>query len=281
MKQLIVILSVLALMSATAHAEHKLLVTDVLNKGQSEISAEVSYFHSKYDFSDRSTVNPSGTARTDSTASTFYTATGLGHGLQISASIPYLFSQKTTFDFDTTPPASDVSKRDGLGDLKIGVKYRIVGEETAPVTLVTGLDLKFDMQGTKHGGTGTTNIAPYLALSRKYAPETRLYASYAAVLRNHGAADSHLLVAGVEQGVSRRVTAVAEVVADFLINNDHLKDTEEFGGTLATYLQLYGNLYLIPSVQAFLVNSFDQKDSSTHFGPTRAIGATMRLYYLF
>lgn len=280
MKLLIVILSALALLSTPAHAEHKLLVTDMLNKGQSDILAEVSYFHSKNDFSDRFSTSPSGTAKTDSFSSSFYAATGLGHGLQISASIPYLFSQKTTFKLDNNQFSNDI-KRDGLGDLMIGAKYRIIGEETAPVTLVTGLDLKFDMQGTEHGGTGTTNIAPYLALSRKYAPKTRLYASYTAVLRNHGAADSHALVAGVEQGVNRRVTAVAEVAAVLSINNDRLKDTEGFGGALAAYLQLHGNLYLIPSVQATLVNSFDRKDSTTHFGPTRSIGAAMRLYYLF
>lgn len=281
MKKHIVILALLTLISAPAYAEHKLLITDVLDKGQSEVSASFSYSHAQNNYSDKLAIYPSGTAKSDFTSSTLSTAIGLGPGIQFSATIPYIISHKTTYTFETSPQVSSVSKREGLGDLEIGVKGLIVGEETSPATLVVGLDLKLDMQDPDHGGTGTTNIAPYVALSRKVASETRLYVAYAPVMRNHGAADSHTLMAGVEQIVSRRVTAVAEGGLTFWNNSERIGDTKEFGAALAAYLQLYGNLYLVPSLRVGVLNSFDWKNSRTHFGNTRELGGTMKLYYLF
>ncbi|MSM41555.1 MAG: hypothetical protein GJT30_18220 [Geobacter sp.] len=281
MKKSLVMLSALVFMSAPAYAEQKLLITDVLDLGQSEVSTAISYNYSSYDFSDNAKIYPSGTARINTTSASCSAATGLGHGLQISASIPYLLSQNSSYKFETTPASSVSSKRDGLGDLTVGARYRMVDEETAPVTLVTGLDLKFDMEDSDHGGTGTTNVSPYLALSSKASPNTRVYAYYAAVLRNHGASDTHAIMAGVEQGITNRVTAVVEAGVNFLTNNDHLKNTDEYGINLATYLQMYGNLYLIPSIGVSVAGSFDRKDSTTHYGPTHSAGGALALYYLF
>lgn len=281
MKKYTVILALITLLSTPAHAEHKLLVTDVLDKGQFEFLASISYAHAQNNFSDKLAIYPSGTAKSDFTSSVLSTSVGLGPGVQFSASIPYIISQKTTYTFDAHPPVSSVSKHEGLGDLEIGAKGLIVGEKTAPVTLVAGLDLKLDMQGPNHGGTGTTNISPFIALSRRVASETRLYAGYTAVMRNHGAADSHTLIAGVEHVVSRRVTAVAEGGLTFWNNSQRVNDTEDFGGALAAYLQLYGNLYLVPSVRVSFRNSYDWKDSRTHYGSTSELGGTMTLYYLF
>lgn len=281
MKKHAVVLALLTLVAAPVHAEHKLLVTDVLDKGQSEITASFSYSHAQNDFSDKLAIYPSGTAKSDFTSSTLSMAFGLGPGVQLSAAIPYIISQKTTYTLDTSPPVSSVSKREGLGDLEIGVKGQVVGEKTSPVTLVVGLDIKLDTQSSNHGGTGTTNISPYVALSRKIAPETRLYTAYSAVMRNHGASDSHTLLAGIEQIISRRVTAVAEGGFTLWNNSERIDDMKEFGAALAAYLQLYGNLYLVPSLRAGVLNSFDWKDSRTHYGSTRELGGTMKLYCLF
>lgn len=281
MKQYTVVLVLLTLVSAPAHAEHKLLITDVLDRGQSEISGSFSYSHSQNKYSDKLAIYPSGTAKSDFTSSTLSTTIGLGPGVQFSASIPYIISQKTTYTLETTPPVSSVSKREGVGDPVFGVKGLIIGEKTSPVTLVAGLDLKLNMQDPDHGGTGTTNIAPYVAVSRKVASETRLYAAYEAVIRNNGASDSHTLWAGIEQIASRRVTVVAEGGLTFWNNGKQTDSTKEFGAALASYLQLYGNLYLVPSLRVGLLNSFDWKNSRTHNGDTRELGGTMKLYYLF
>jgi hypothetical protein len=281
MKKNTVILVLLLLISTQAHAEHKLLVTDILDKGQSEISANYSYNHAKNNYSDKLAIYPSGTRKLDFTSSTLSTAIGLGSGIQISASIPYNISQKATYTLETSPPVSSVSKREGLGDLEIGVRGLIVEEKTSPVTLVVGLDVKLDMREPSHGGTGTTNIAPYIALSRRVASETRLFAAYAAVLRNHSATDSHTLLAGTEQIVSRRVTVVAEGGLTFWNNGERTDNTKEFGGALAAYLQLYGNTYLIPSLRASMLDGFDWKDSRVHYGNTRELGGTIKLYHLF
>lgn len=282
MKKFIVMLSACTLLSsAPASAEQKLLITDVLDPGQAEISAAISYRYSSYDFSDNAEIGPSGTARSNTTTTHYYAAAGLGHDLQVSASIPYLLSDSTSFTFEGPPPNYLETKRDGLGDLTVGARYRIVGEETAPVTLVTGLDLKFDMEGSEHGGTGTTDISPYLALSSKASPNTRVYAYYAAVLRNHGASDTHAIMAGVEQGITSRVTLFAEAGVNFYTNNEHRKNTDEYGISLGTYLQLYRNLYLIPSIGASITGSRDLKDSTYHYGPTHSAGGALALYYLF
>lgn len=285
MKKCIVVLVLLTGISTQAHAEHKLLVTDILDKGQSEISASISYSHSHGNFTDMHAIdmlgmNPRGTVKSDTTVSTVSAAVGLGPGIQFSASIPYV-SYRTTYTLDTFPQDSTVSKREGLGDPKIGVRGLVFAEKTAPVTLVAGLDLKLDWQDYGHGGTGTTNIAPYVALSKKVTPEARLYAAYAPVIRNHGASDSHTLFAGIEQTVSQRVTVVAEGAFTFWNNGDYADDTNAFGAALAAYFQLHGNLYLIPSFGASMMDSYDTKDARFHYGKTSTLGGAMELYYLF
>ena len=280
MQKLLVMLCGLLMFAGQAYAEHKLLITDVLDAKQMEAEASFLYSHSSYDFLNRS-VPLSGTVTKNTSGSYYSFDVGLGHGLQVGASIPYLFSDSVKFDYDATPLSSQVNKRDGFGDLAIGAKYRIFDENTMPVTVVTGLDVKLNTASVNGAGTGTTNVSPLFAVSKKIGNGFRPYVAYWPTFRNRGAADTHALFAGLEKGMHKRVTLLAELVAFFNTASDQVRSNETFGGKLEAYLQVYGNFYVLPAVSASFSSSAERKDVNVRLDSSSSINGILSLYYLF
>lgn len=270
-KVLIFMLCSLLMVIGTAHAEHKLLITDVLDKKQMEAEVSLFYSHSSFDVDD---FFSSGKAKEDAFGSRYSFGVGLGNGIEVNASIPFLFSDKMKTSFTTR-------HGDGFGDLSIGAKYRILDEETKPVTAVAGLDLKLDTAGNDVAGSGTTDVNLMLAISKKMGDDLRPYASYQGTFRNHNAANTHALIAGAEKGVTKDVTLLGELAAFYNTSSSRVTDNVVFGASVSSYLQVRNNLYVIPAVSATYSTSSSSKESGARFGSGNSVSGTVSLYYLF
>jgi len=271
------------LMTATAaRAEHKLLITDVLDAKQVEAQASFEYMRLQQSFGSRF---GNGRVVVNSTESRYSLGAGVGYGLEVTASIPYVFSERTALRSDADAGIL-TEKRDGFGDFSFGAKYSLLDEKkNAPVSLVAGLNVKFDTAGgANNPGTKTTDVNPILAVSKKLGHHHTPYASYQAVISNHGHADEHILSVGVERELNETVTFDARVEAAYLTATDSFSSSESYDLELASYLQLLHNFYLIPSVAVATgstSHSKGSKYSDEHFGSPFGIKAGLSLYYLF
>lgn len=229
------ICGVLLLSAGAAHAEHKLLVTELLDAKQVEVQTgyEYSQLHttlrnegafSKVDYGSRTTVGA-----------------GLGCGLQLDLSLRQVFQER-----DLEP--SGVETHNGIGDLSAALSYRIRAAEKWHLALVTGLGIKFDSAGRGNAGSGTTDVSPYLAASYQLEGGYIPYASYRATLRNSGASDSHELTFGLEKEINKIVTLDCKGVASFGTGAAERSSAEDYTLEVGPYLNLGKNLYLIPSL---------------------------------
>lgn len=124
---LIFLLCVLSITATAAHSEHKLLITDVLDRGQFEVKADVNYVYSSYDFTVKGLqsnifgmaipIDIPGTQTRNTFSSAYSIGAGIGYGLQLSAAIPYVFLDNIKSDYNTSPPTANYTKKDGLGDI--------------------------------------------------------------------------------------------------------------------------------------------------------------------
>lgn len=130
------------------------------------------------------------------------------------------------------------------------------------------------------GGTGTVNLSPFLAVSKEING-FRPYVTYRATFRNRGVADTHALFAGLEKGVHKRVTLLAELAAFFNTASEQLGSNETFAAALVAYLQVYGNFYLLPAVSAGFSSSAETKDVNVRLDSGKSVSGTLSLYYLF
>lgn len=219
-----------------AHADHRLLVTDVLDAGQFQAEADFAYTHSSNDFDSNvyvmdiknGVLTPTilkvpGTETRNTFGSTYSLGAGLGHGFQVNVSIPYKFVDDIN---NSNSPGNEYrnprdfwrpdSHWDGFGDVTTGLKYRIFAEEKLPLVVTAGLDVKFNTAGTigdinrvvgmDYFLSGSTDISPCLAVSTAIGSDIKPYASYRATLRNNGNNDSHALSIGTQYEVSPSVT---------------------------------------------------------------------------
>lgn len=282
----------LLLVTATvAHADHKLLITDVLSAGDVEVSATFGYSHTEYDFTTNiwfSVNDPHGITESkyltgrftdDSVGSAYSFGIGLGGGLQLNVGVPYYFIDEATYRYDWYFWPTHRDRRDGFGDFMLGLKYLLYEDASQSVAMVTGLEVKPRTAPTDRHGTGTTNVAPYLAISSKIGDSLRPYAAYQAVIRNHGAADSHVVSAGVEYPLSEIVTFKPEMEVAFITASNRMRSYESYGIGIESYVQLYDNLYLIPFVTTAVNTSTKAKDSSYDFDTATSVAAGLGLYY--
>ncbi len=277
-KKIVIAMALSLLTVATsARAEHKLLITDVLDQKQIEAQASLEYSHVSGNFD----VKPfpfTGKVTRNVTDSNYSLGVGLGYGLEISASIPFVVSERAKTEL---AGESEYDKRDGFGDVTVGAKYRIFGEERMPFTLVAGVDVKFDSARLKDAGTGTFDVSPYIAASKKLAHHAIPYVGYRAVVRNHGAADSHILTLGLEKEYSETVTLDIRGDASFNTATDIGTSSQNYSAEAATYVQVYHNLYLIPSVALLVESPADLKVADIHVGTAVGIRGGLSLYYLY
>lgn len=265
------------LTSTVAHAEHKLLVTDVLDAKQIEAEAKFEYTHASADLNvlglqvGKSTLN--------STESNYSLGVGLGHGLEVTAAIPYLFKERLETE---VLGEKEFEKRDGIGDFALEAKYRLLGGEEEKYAVVTGLGLKFDTASEKHAaGTGTTDVSPFIAASANLGHHYIPYAIYRATLRNHEAENTHTLSVGLEKEINHTFTVDAKFDANFNTRTEKLDAFEDFVFEVSSYIQAAHNFYILPSV-AYL-KSTDTQSRIADVRSTSADGYRLGLsfYYLY
>lgn len=273
-KMILAVVGGVLLTSTAARAEHKLLITDILDKKQVEAQALFEYSHTSGKFS---TPTESGKRFTNATESVYSLGTGLGYGLEVSASVPYVFSEREKEQIDGGE--SLYEKNDGFGDFAVEAKYRLLGGEEKPCTVVTGLGVKFDTAGGNNAGSGTTDVSPFIAASANLGHHNIPYAVYRATIRNHDAQDTHTVSIGLEKELNHTVTLDARVDANFNTAASEVKANEDFTFELASYVQLAHNFYLLPSV-AYVVAT-DVKENEKRFGSSDGFKGAVSLYYLF
>lgn len=280
MRKRIAVMAFCLMMTATAaQAEHKLLITDVLDA--KEIEAQASFEYVRRQLSSDST--ESGRVVLNSTVSRYSLGVGLGYGLEVTASIPYVLSERTKVEFNNPAIAPVAGKRDGFGDFSFGAKYSLLDEKKgAPVSLVAGLNVKFDTAGgTNKPGTATTDVSPLLAVCKKVGHHAMPYASYLAVISNHGNPDTHVLSIGSENEINETVTIDARFDAAFFTATDFLSSFETYDLELASYVQLFHNFYLIPSVAVATGSGGHSKGVDLRFDSPFGISTGVSLYYLY
>ncbi|MDY6954487.1 MAG: transporter, partial [Thermodesulfobacteriota bacterium] len=230
-------------------AEEKLFVTDVLSKKEMEARVSFLYIHDSTDFHRRSPSFLTGNQKNDFFASKYYLGLGLGHELELAAWIPYVFFDKLKNRFDSYPePQIFRYRKEGFGDFQLGAKYRLFDEQDKPFTLVAGLETKFDTASENDGGTGSTDIRPFVAASATVTHGVRPYVVYSFTDRNHGKKDTHAIKLGVEKELDERVGLNGFLEGSFHTSSDLLTSYEMYHFRVESYIRLYGNLYVLPGV---------------------------------
>ncbi len=280
-KVLVSVLTVLLLLNAaTAHAEHKLLITDVLDAKQFEAEAFFDYGHNSYDF----TLHPSGITGKETgnfRSSDYSLSAGLGYGLQLNFSVPYIFLDKRDYTYNAAHPFTAHSREEGWGDFVLGLTYRLLGDSKKGFAVVTGLNVKLNNAPIGHAGTGTTDVKPYIAASMLITPKTRPYAEYTAIIRNHGADDEHIVTAGVEYEINKTFTLKPSLNAEFRTGSDTLTAYNSYFGSIESYIQVYRNLYLLPQVSAGVSTSSKGKNGRFDNGTLKFEDVGVGLYYYY
>lgn len=248
-----------------ARAEHKLLSTEVLDAGQVEMQGGFEIKNAKEE------IDSIGKLKSNAQELRLSVGAGLGAGVEVSASLPFVIFEKEHLDGEPE------EESDGLGDLTIGAKYSLMHGEEAPVALAIGLDIKLDSAGNV--GTGTTEISPYLTLSREIAEHTALYATYRAALVNEGEADRHSLTVGLEKELTEKLTLDLALNATTHTSGDEVDSYQSYGAEVACYIETMANLYILPSIAIEQSSSYDVEDENVD--PKPAYRAGIALYYLY
>lgn len=221
MKKISVILGAMLLFAATtASAEHKLLVTDIVDPGHVEAEAAWEFTHFNQDV--KGNVSEAG----------FSIGVGLAKNLELDITLPYVLKE-----------AVGEESAKGWGDLTVGAKYRILKE--SPITLTAAFDVEFDT-GSKavSGDEHHITYSPSLAISKNLGHETIPYAFYKAAFNSNGP-DAHTLAIGLEKELNHTVTLDAKFDTTFFVGAE---DLTVYNLDLGAYLQVCKNVYVIPSV---------------------------------
>ena len=250
--------------ASLAHAEHRLLVTDLLDYKQFELQTGYEY----------SVLQPSffggGSYRKIDYAAVTTAGAGLGHGLELDLSLRQVFQER-----DLEP--SGVETRSGMGDFSATLDYRLPVAEASPLALVTGLGLKFDSAPQGSAGSGSTDLSPFLAASYRLGMGHLPYAEYRAILRNNGGADSHEVTVGLEKEVNRFATLDLKLIGSFDTATAERTSAEDFSYQAGAYLQLAKNFYLLPSLAG--LQQSRRTIGEVHQQSVAGIKAALALYY--
>ncbi len=271
------ILSVGLALSPVAKAENKLFITDVLDPGQMEAQGTLRFTRSSnVSFTSSSGLTGSGYRRTS--RATVSLGRGISDGFQLDAAIPYVLVDD---EINTVNGVTTTRDQSGIGDLDMGLKHRIAGAERGPYVVSARLGIKPETADSNKAGTGATNISPQLAASFRIGDSLRAYGVYLATLRNHGHADTHTLIVGVEKTFSETVVVTLETTASINTASDTEAGYDTHGIALSSYLQVGRNLYLIPALsfswigEQRTLSGFSRADSQT------VKAASLGIYQLF
>lgn len=248
MKKLAVLLGAALLSAAsTASAEHKLLITDVLDPGKADFTVAFDYFR----MNEPRSVNLS--------ELNFTVGGGIAKNLEVSVNLPYVANLKVD-SFDSA---------NGWGDITVAAKYRILNE--SPITFTTGLAVTFDT-GSRQVTNGDTQYSPLFAVSKNVGQGLKPYGAYLPIFRGDDQTDTHTIRLGLEAALSKTATI------DVRLDNTYYAgtgadDTRASSIDVAAYLEMGSNFYFIPRAGfAYISNEFDE---------ATALNLGASLYYMF
>ena len=275
-KAIVVFMFVFGL-ATVAQAEHKLLPTDILDAKQVEGMASIGYTYDRGDFTLRS---GTGSTYRNNLFSNFSVGAGLGHGLQVTASLPYMYTNDTKADYNYNRASTYYNRGSGFGGFSLAGKYLVLDEKKYPFTLAVGLGVKFDTAGT-NTSTDSTDYKPLLTASKRFG-DFIPYVSYSANIKsNNDYQDSHTFLVGSEIKLNQNISLVPEFSASAYRESRTWSSFEEYSFTLSSFIQAYRNFYVIPSVgiskatDNFYKISFQKNDNNL------ALGAGLAVYYLW
>jgi hypothetical protein len=266
------ILSVGLVLSSVAKAENKLFITDVLDPGQMETQETLRFTRS----SNVSFTSGSGYRRTS--RATVSLGRGLSERFQLDAAIPYVLVDD---EINTVNGVTTTRDQSGIGDLDVGLKYRIAGAAKGPYVVSARLDIKPETADSNKAGTGATNISPQLAASLRVGDSLRPYGVYQATFRNHGQADTHSLRLGAEKVFSETIAITLETDVSLNTASDTRASYDTYAIALSSYLQIGRNLYLIPALSYSWIGEQRTISGSLRVDSQTVTAASLGIYYLF
>jgi hypothetical protein len=283
MKKMIVgIVIAIVMMWLPCQAEEKLFVTDILSQREMEARVSFLYLRDSTDFVLRSPSYLSANQKNEFFQSKYYLGVGLGHGLEVAASIPYVFFDNLRNRFYGYPDPQTLHYRsDGFGDVELGAKYLVFSEDDKPFTLVACLETKFQTASEDDGGTGSTDISPLVAASITVAQGVRPYVLYSFTERNHGEKDTHSIRLGFEKELDERIGLDAYWEGSFHTSSDLVTSYNTYYFRAESYIRVYGDLYVLPGVGVAVNSCADRKDMDLHFDSTRGMVLMLSFYRLF
>jgi hypothetical protein len=243
------VLILLSLVVATgASAEHKLLVTAVPDPGQIEARVDVAYsfVHGRkgqeFDGNTGALIEDSDKITHEQTRSVASFGIGVIRGVKLSIALPYTFAEHISEGWET-------ENRDGFGDVVLGARFAPSKIITLPVDTAIGIDWKTTSadQGSGDMGTGRNSYAPYLAVSKKLYLVTP-YMKYQPefIVKNHNGQTNHSLSIGAEIEVDHRNSLDLAITGTVNGRSDGMKSSNDVELEVAPYLNITGNLYLLP-----------------------------------
>jgi hypothetical protein len=266
------------LTSGLAHAEHKLLVTDVLDAKEVEAQADYSVSHASAGATYLGQFKLSLTADRRELRNSL--SVGLGYGLEMTAFLPFIFSDRRKDEsFVSGVPRMDL--QNNLGDLGVGLKYRLSGGKEKPMTWVVGLDVEFDTAEDDRAGTNGFDFTPYLAASAALPNGWRPFAMFQSAIRSGGVSDIHTLKIGTEKILNQMFTLLGDFQASFITAHAGSDRSASFSLGLGAYINLYRDLYVIPSVRYLMQTRMDLQNGDIEQDTLTATRWSLGLYYLF
>jgi len=269
------------LISTTSYGAEKLLITDVLSKGEAEAEASFTYAHGSLHFYSPPPISATAKSTLNMSILECSLGLGLGHGFQVEASIPYALSVRSGARYYVFPPESVRTRREGFGDIALAAKYQVFSEKEKPFSLVAGMGVKFDTASEKDWGTGTTNIIPFVAASTTIGQGMRPYAAYQLTVRNHEERDTHVLGFGVEKELNDGVALVPFLEVAFHRSTDTLGSYETYSFGVESYIRICEDFYVLPAVGYEIDSSVRRKDIDLFFDSSEGIQIGLSLYHLF
>lgn len=278
-KMILAVIGGMMLTATPAMAEHKLLVTDVLDPLQVEAQAKFEYSNTSFEYKVPYFGSRAVERRVEAVESQYSVGVGLGHGIEVTASIPYLIKEWAHTESSFTRNGGAEEDASGFGDFAVQAKFRVLGGEKDRVTVVSGVGVKFD-SGSDEVGTHTTDVSPFIAGSVNLPNHHTPYAIYRATIRNHEAPDTHTVSVGLEKEFNHVVTLDAKIDSNFNTATSYTKAFEDFSFELTSYIQVAHNFYLLPTASYVVSTDAKSKDVPVR-GSFDGFRGGLSLYYLF
>lgn len=205
-------LALFAITSCTsAFADEDYYPPGILSAGQTRVDATFKSRHAAREFIDPTVpYHETDTYREESFG--LRLVRGYAGNYEFSADLPLLVDRTTSWAWETPTGAfQGKSQQSGFADITLGAKYRAVREEDAGYRVVLGATLKPRTASRGSGGTGTTDLAPSVFVSRHSDVDSRYYLGYVYRYAENPAPNFQWLIAGSNLRLQQGMWLLPEV----------------------------------------------------------------------